>query len=569
MAARLGISVLPLAWHLASLPLGACSDGKAPEQVHLALGSLQTSVNVAWVTFADAPAQVAWGTSKDALTASASGDSRPFTSDPDRVWYSHAATLSDLKPSTRYYYKVGFNESWSDIFSFMHRREGAPYRHVLFGDLGSAAAFSLCDACTASDVVCDAKSCANKKTGLVSEVDKADIMVHLGDFGYDLDSDGGKVGDQFMRNVEQLAANMPYMVMPGNHENSKVALAHYQERFRTQPTNAVPETFTTVNGETPNVNYFSWNYGLVHYVTISTELWFGITDGKTTKETQLEWLEKDLAAASTPEARAETPWLIVLGHRSIYCSCDQDCDADAWIVRRDVEPLLFKYGVDLFINAHEHNYERTFPIYKSKFSTSTHNPTAPMFIVTGCAGNHEMHEPFVKPQPGWSAYRSNSFGYSVMTVHNATHLHWQQVQTDPTEFPLSEYGRIIDDAWVVQERHGPFEEAQAPSDDGFSLSSYENQAYDHWTPFLSEQLLQESSLPDTCQAVTLNASSTALPNCLQDMADREGEHWWDGLLSNLKTRGVGRRLQGKFHWRGKTRPESRSSQDAADVMQYV
>jgi hypothetical protein len=33
-------------------------------------------------------------------------------------------------------------------------------------------------------------------------------------------------------------------------------------------------------------------------------------------------------------------------------------------------------------------------------------------------------------------------------VHNATHLHWQQVG--------AEGGGVLDDWWVVTDRHGPF-----------------------------------------------------------------------------------------------------------------
>ena len=87
------------------------------------------------------------------------------------------------------------------------------------------------------------------------------------------------------------------------------------------------------------------------------------------------------------------------------------------------------------------------------------DPTAPIYIVTGAAGSPEMHEPFTRPQPPRSAFRSNTFGYSRMEVHNATHLHWQQIQTDPTFFNTTDqYGSAIDDTWIVQTKHGPFDE---------------------------------------------------------------------------------------------------------------
>merc|ERR1719443_1412148 len=124
------------------------------------------------------------------------------------------------------------------------------------------------------------------------------MILHMGDFAYDLDSNNGETGDQFMRNIEQVAASVPYMVSHGNHEDGASSLAHYIERFRSQPSNAVPSTFTSANGETTNTLYFSWDYGLIHYVSISTELWFGVHDAHVTKQSLLSWLKKDLQAAN-------------------------------------------------------------------------------------------------------------------------------------------------------------------------------------------------------------------------------------------------------------------------------
>merc|ERR1712166_973509 len=112
--------------------------------------------------------------------------------------------------------------------------------------------------------------------------------------------------------------------------------------------------------------------------------------------------------------------------------------------------ILFKYGVDMYINGHEHDYEHSWPVYKGQTDQSNVNPKGTIYVVTGAAGSDELHEPFTRSQPKWSAYRSNTFGYSRMYFHNYTHMHWQQVQTDPTFFGPELYGRVIDDAWIIQ-----------------------------------------------------------------------------------------------------------------------
>lgn len=45
-----------------------------------------------------------------------------------------------------------------------------------------------------------------------------DAIIHVGDFAYDMDSENAAIGDQYMRQIETLAAYVPYMVCVGNHE---------------------------------------------------------------------------------------------------------------------------------------------------------------------------------------------------------------------------------------------------------------------------------------------------------------------------------------------------------------
>jgi len=193
---------------------------------------------------------------------------------------------------------------------------------------------------------------------------------------------------------------------------------------------------------------------------------------------QFEFLEQDLIKAN--KNRENVPWIVVNGHRSMYCSCDNDCVSEA--EQQRLGPWsngTYDQGVDLFVNGHEHNVERNWPTYQGKSTPSNENPNAPIYIVTGAAGCKELHEPFVLPQPPRSAFRSNTFGYSRMIVHNSSHVRWQQVMTDPTYFRMQDYGTIIDDVWIVQENHGPFKESEAPKDEdeehlGISIDHWDN-----------------------------------------------------------------------------------------------
>jgi len=210
--------------------------------------------------------------------------------------------------------------------------------------------------------------------------------------------------------------------------------------------------------------FFSYDNGLVHFVTLSSEILFRLP--QLIKE-QTDWLTQDLIKAN--ENREAVPWIIVHAHRPLYCSCDTDCDANAERMRYVFEQLFYDYGVDLFIAGHEHNYERMYdiapwhndaePWLSGNTTQSTTNPPATTYIVTGDAGNRENHETFQRPQPDRTAYRTDAFGYSRMSIYNETHLYWEQVECDASEDPVVER-TVVDSFWLVQENHGPFSQQQ-------------------------------------------------------------------------------------------------------------
>jgi hypothetical protein len=83
---------------------------------------------------------------------------------------------------------------------------------------------------------------------------------------------------------------------------------------------------------------------------------------------QWEWLKADLIAANAN--RTSAPWIVVNGHRPLYCSSDKDCDEPAFRMRAGVavagdldgisrvleyglEQLFYDYSVDLYICGHQ------------------------------------------------------------------------------------------------------------------------------------------------------------------------------------------------------------------------
>jgi len=353
------------------------------------------------------------------------GNSWQFTDgNPDGLQWMNRVQLSDLKPGQKYLYTCESEGVRSAEFFFNSMRAGQdwePY-FLVYGDMGEVGggpSLSLLIEETAT----------GKYTG----------VIHVGDFAYDFNDHGGKRGDRFMENIQPIAAYLPYMTAVGNHEIA-FNFSHYRNRF-------------SMPGDADNM-WYSWNAGPIHFIAYSTEVYF--TNGPIAE--QLAWLKQDLTEANTPENRKLRPWIMAYGHRPMYCSNidGDDCSTPKSIIRAALETLFFEYGVDVIIEAHEHSYERLWPVYNETVTAFNYNnPAAPVHLISGAAGCNEndgwCFNPMLGPKGPWSAYRSwlpGLNGFGKLKVFNATTLYWEQM-VDLLE---------LAEDWITveQEHHGPF-----------------------------------------------------------------------------------------------------------------
>ncbi|CAL4149645.1 unnamed protein product, partial [Meganyctiphanes norvegica] len=224
--------------------------------------------------------------------------------------------------------------------------------------------------------------------------------------------------------------------------------------------------FSMPNYESMESLFYSWNMGPVHFIAVHTDAYYFLNFGTKLLHNLYEWLINDLEEATKPSMRAQRPWIILYGHEPMYCSNSiaNDCRRKDCLVRvglpvtheYPMETLLDKYGVDLAVWAHEHSYERLWPLYNytvlnGSYDSPYTNPRGPVHFTTGSAGCDETHDGFRPEQPDWSAFRSLDYGYTRLFVHNETHLNWHQVSDD-------QEGEIIDDVWLIRDHHLPYPE---------------------------------------------------------------------------------------------------------------
>ncbi|NEO25858.1 MAG: metallophosphoesterase [Kamptonema sp. SIO4C4] len=108
----------------------------------------------------------------------------------------------------------------------------------------------------------------------------------------------------------------------------------------------------TDNGN-PQLTYPGFNMQGQRYYTVqqgSVQFFALDTNHNADWEQQLPWLEQALA-------RSDARWKIIFGHHQIYASGVYGPNDADWV--QPVKDLMKRYGVRLYINGHEHHYERT------------------------------------------------------------------------------------------------------------------------------------------------------------------------------------------------------------------
>jgi len=352
------------------------------EQVHLALTELPDSVSVTWATSKSVDSSyVSFGTSPDSLKK-IEATNWNYEAD-DLTTYLHSARLRGLKSKGKYYYQLSDDSnSQSEMFSFIAPSlEQEPIRILAWGDMGTSD-FQHCTGGSRFD-----------NDYIASLENPPNFILHVGDIAYDRGNE--TVWNVFFNEIQPYANHIPYMTCVGNEDHA-YNFSGYRNRF-VMPSQAEGETVPM---------FYSFDYSFVHVVSISTEA--GAEPYQPGTQ-QYKWLVNDLKKA---HANPNTPWIIVIGHRPMYCSSNDYYDCGMWgpSVREIFEPIFQKYNVDLYLSGHVHSYERTTHVYNGTVQDSgtTH-------VMIGMGGAGLTHK-WTDPKPEWSVERIIAYGLVQLDV---------------------------------------------------------------------------------------------------------------------------------------------------------
>lgn len=235
----------------------------------------------------------------------------------DETYYRYSAQLDGLAENASYTYRVGgenkklrsdnaiFNIHQADLeqFSFIHVTDSQ------------------------GETENDFKVWGQTLQKAITTMPEAQFIVHSGDMTEDPNIEQEwKWFFQFSKSL----MGLPFMPTTGNHEQLNDESTSYHSHF-TMPLNGA-------KGLIPETSYY-FEYSNMLYISMNTE---GDIDEQTS------WLEQVLE-------KHPQKWIVVSMHRGVYGGSRFN-EADDWV------QLFDKYGVQLVLQGHNHEYSRSFPL---------------------------------------------------------------------------------------------------------------------------------------------------------------------------------------------------------------
>lgn len=392
-----------------------------------------TSIIVCWRTDMPTGSRVYYGQSFGSRANYADGDS---------LTTEHRVKIIGLSPRTKYYYAIGTPATVLRGDIRMHFTTApdpanpAPVRLWAIGDFGHGN--------VAERLVRDSY------LAFAAASRPADLQLWLGDNAYQDGTD-----DEFQTKVfdsingyHHVFMNLPFAPSPGNHDWHSIC--PWQGPCNTDPylqsgpylDIIEPPTEGQLGGVPSHLKlFYSFDYGDIHFISLNSELgsltpaynWVGVFNNDTSfTSPMIEWLKNDLASTSKK-------WKIAFWHQCPYSGQGDFTEPGSlqfftFATRKHFNPILERFGADLVLTGHDHNYQRSYLIhglydFKASFT--------PDMIINGGSGNDSLGEAYVKYTDGPLAGKGTV--YAVVGNSSGSNS-----ATPPIDHPVIYWGQACD-----------------------------------------------------------------------------------------------------------------------------
>ena len=223
-----------------------------------------------------------------------------------------------------------------------------------------------------------------------------ELTIGLGDYVYN-----EKSADCWIGKIDPLKEI--FKIGVGNHENESPTILNQ----------IIDYLDIDYFGENMQQYYYSFDFHNVHFVVMTDYALHGSEEFPHIYQKgseQYNFVRNDLARAAV---NPEIDWIIVSHHVQKYASTQQNIlpTADEW--SEVYHPLFGEYNVDMVLQGHQHNYQRTFPINYNKVVpdqpkvtdrniSNYSDPSGQIFATVGTAGaqlhNLDGKAPYISTQ---------------------------------------------------------------------------------------------------------------------------------------------------------------------------
>ncbi|HYX55676.1 MAG TPA: metallophosphoesterase, partial [Nitrososphaeraceae archaeon] len=177
--------------------------------------------------------------------------------------------------------------------------------------------------------------CTDDTTNTIKNIQNKDpeLVLALGDLSYE------NTGNCWLNETSSI--NNKLKIAIGNHDydddHKKVDATLLQTQYK--------KHFDLSN------TYYSFDYYNVHFIAMDSILPYTINSP------QYSFVRNDLISTSQ---NADIKWIIIYFHHPMYTSASEH--SSDLLLRETYHPLFDQYGVDLVLQGHNHNYQRSYPI---------------------------------------------------------------------------------------------------------------------------------------------------------------------------------------------------------------
>jgi hypothetical protein len=301
-----------------------------------------TGIMVRWRTDVSARSKVSYGTVPGKLDQSVVDNT---------ILTEHKVRLTGLKPLTKYYYAIGglkdtLQGNADNYFTTLPEPgKTGHYTVAVLGDCGD-----------------NSINQRHVKEQMLKYIGKNDInaWLLLGDNAYQDGTDSEYQSKFFNIYKDDLLKKYALFPTPGNHDyhDSDYTAVRAQETHETAYFQNFSMPTEGESGGTPSHNqaFYSFDVGNIHFISLDS---YGKEDKAyrlyDTVGPQVQWIKKDLAA------NKNKGWVIAFWHHPPYTMGSHNSDKEGELIqiREEFIGVLESAGVNLVLNGHSHDYERS------------------------------------------------------------------------------------------------------------------------------------------------------------------------------------------------------------------